>query len=181
MAVRRRPLARSSALRHRLVGLLNGLMNQLLVPLLVLPLALAGLGGQAAELKGNIVVYKVRLTGAGSWGSSLYQPSQWVVLDVVDGRSVVLRQSTLVVDGFTGFSKWWDHPVTASRACVQTSERWAEPGDCVRGRGNLIQLPEGASPFAYTYELRWQEAGRIQSAAVTIQPSDRPSQIRSMR
>jgi hypothetical protein len=144
-------------------------------------LLLAGwLQAGAAELKGNILVYKIKLPGPSAWAAPS-QPSQWVVLDVVDGRSVVLRQSTLVVDGFTGFSKWWDHVVTESRACKRDTAGWSDAVDCVKGSGNLIQLPEGASPFAYIFELKWQEAGKSRSAAVQLKESDKPAQIRSLQ
>jgi hypothetical protein len=150
------------------------------LPLLIAPLVLGGLAALATELKGNIVVYKIKLPGPSAWAAPS-QPSRWVVLDVVDGRSVVLRQSTLVVDGFTGFSKWWDHPVTASRACKRDTEGWSDPVGCVTGNGNLIQLPEGASPFTYIFEIKWDEAGQTQTAAVKLQESDKPAQIRSIQ
>jgi hypothetical protein len=51
----------------------------------------------------------------------------------------------------------------------------------VTGSGNLIQLPEGASPFAYIFELKWQEAGKSRSAAVQLKESDKPAQIRSLQ
>lgn len=161
-------------------GLLTRLAHPWLLPLVIGPLVLGGLGVLATELKGNIVVYKIKLPGPSAWASPS-QPSKWVVVDLVDGRSVVLRQSTLVVDGFTGFSKWWDHPVTASRACKRDSQGWSDPVDCVTGSGNLIRLPEGASPFSYIYELKWEESGQKQTAAVKIQESDKPAQIRSMQ
>lgn len=53
--------------------------------------------------------------------------------------------------------------------------------DCVKGRGNVIQLPAEASPFAYIYELKWEEGGQPQSAAVKLQESDKPAQIRSLQ
>lgn len=150
------------------------------VALMVAFLFWGGLQAVAAELKGNILVYKVKLPGPSAWAAPS-QPSKWVVLDVVDGKSVILRQSTLVVDGFTGFSKWWDHPVTESRACKRDTVRWSDPVDCVEGRRNLIQLPEGASPFGYIFELKWEEGGQTQSAAVKLQDTDKPAQIRSMQ
>lgn len=174
MASPRRPLALPLALRHWLVVPLA------IAPLVIAPWVLGGLGALAAELKGNIVVYKIKLPGPSAWAAPS-QPSKWVVLDVVDGRNVVLRQSTLVVDGFTGFSKWWDHPVTASRACKRDTQGWSDPVDCVTGNGNLIQLPEGASPFTYIYELKWEEAGQTQSATVKLQESDKPAQVRSLQ
>lgn len=143
-------------------------------------LLLSGLPVPAAEMKGNILVYKIKLPGPSGWAAPS-QPSKFVVVDLVDGRSLVLRQSTLVVDGFTGFSKWWDHPVTESRACKRDTAGWSDPVNCVQGNGNLIVLPEGASAFGYIIELKWQEAGQTQSAAVQLKESDKPAEIRSIQ
>lgn len=54
------------------------------LPLLIAPLVLGGLAALATELKGNIVVYKIKLPGPSAWAAPS-QPSRWVVLDVVDG------------------------------------------------------------------------------------------------
>lgn len=134
--------------------------------------------GYSADLKGKIAVYKVKLSGGNAWVTGA--PNSWAIFDVVDGRSVIVKQSTLVVNGWTGYSKWWDHNVIATRACKQTQSGWDDPASCVIGNGNIIKLPEGASIFDYFFEFKWEENGGIQVGKTAIDPKAKPSDVRSM-
>jgi hypothetical protein len=134
--------------------------------------------GYSADLKGKIVVYKVKLAGGNAWVTGA--PNSWAIFDVVDGRSVVVKQSTLVVNGWTGYSKWWDHNVIATRACKQTQTGWDDPASCVIGNGNVVQLPEGESIFDYFFEFKWEENGGVQVGKTAIDPKVKPTDVRSM-
>ena len=134
--------------------------------------------GYAAELKGKIVVYKIKLSGGNAWVTGA--PNSWAIFDVVDGRSVVIKQSTLIVNGWTGYSKWWDHQVIASRACRQTQGGWDDPSSCVIGNGNVIRLPEGESVFDYFFEFKWEENGGVQIGKTAIDAKVKPTDVRSM-
>ncbi|MEY4808558.1 MAG: hypothetical protein RLZZ206_2947 [Cyanobacteriota bacterium] len=134
--------------------------------------------GYSADLKGKIVVYKVKLAGGNAWITGA--PNSWAIFDVVDGKSVVIKQSTLIVNGWTGYSKWWDHNVIAARACKQTQSGWDDPGKCVIGNGNVVKLPEGESIFDYFFEFKWEENGGVQVGKTAIDPKAKPTDVRSM-
>ena len=133
--------------------------------------------GYSADLKGKIVVYKVKLAGGNAWITGA--PNSWAIFDVVDGRSVIVKQSTLVVNGWTGYSKWWDHNVIATRACKQAQTGWDDPGSCVIGNGNVVKLPEGESVFDYFFEFKWEENGGVQVGKTAIDPKAKPTDVRS--
>jgi hypothetical protein len=134
--------------------------------------------GYSADLKGKIVVYKVKLAGGNAWVTGA--PNSWAIFDVVDGRSVIVKQSTLIVNGWTGYSKWWDHTVIAARACKQTQTGWDDPTSCVIGNGNVVKLPDGESIFDYFFEFKWEENGGVQVGKTAIDPKAKPTDVRSM-
>lgn len=134
--------------------------------------------GYSADLKGKIVVYKVKLSGGNAWVTGA--PNAWAIFDVVDGRSVIVKQSTLIVNGWTGYSKWWDHTVIAARACKQNQTGWDDPSTCVNGNGNVVKLPEGESIFDYFFEFKWEENGGVQVGKTAIDPKAKPTDVRSM-
>jgi hypothetical protein len=134
--------------------------------------------GYSADLKGKIVVYKVKLAGGNAWVTGA--PNSWAIFDVVDGRSVIVKQSTLIVNGWTGYSKWWDHNVIATRACKQSQTGWDDPSSCVVGNGNVVKLPEGESIFDYFFEFKWEENGGVQVGKTAIDPKAKPTDVRSM-
>jgi len=134
--------------------------------------------GYSANLKGKIVVYKIKLAGGNAWMTGA--PNLWAIFDVVDGRSVIIKQSTLIVNGWTGYSKWWDHSVIAARACKQTDSGWDDASSCVIGNGNVVRLPEGESVFDYFFEFKWEENGGIQVGKTAIDPKAKPADVRSM-
>lgn len=134
--------------------------------------------GYSADLKGKIVVYKVKLAGGNAWVTGA--PNSWAIFDVVDGRSVIIKQSTLIVSVWTGYSKWWDHNVIASRACKQSKTGWDDTSSCVIGNGNVVKLPEGNSIFDYFFEFKWEENGGIQVGKTAIDPKAQPTDVKSM-
>jgi hypothetical protein len=134
--------------------------------------------GYSADLKGKIVVYKVKLAGGNAWWSGA--PNSWAVFDVVDGRSVIVKQSTLIVNSWTGYSKWWDHNVIATRACKQSKAGWDDTSSCVIGNGNVVKLPEGDSIFDYFFEFKWEENGGVQVGKTAIDPKAQPTDVKPM-
>ena len=127
------------------------------------------------NLKGKIVVYKFKITDGTKWQNGIR--GSWVIYDVVNGQNVVIKHTTLHVNQWTGYSKWWDHDVIASRACKQGGEALSS---CIEGNGNLIKIPVGESVYGYLFEFSWNENGQVQSAKMAIDPKEQPTNVRSM-
>ena len=101
--------------------------------------------------------YKVKLGGGSAyWGG---HPSFAVVK--TNMSQVSIYHTTNTVDQLLGTGKWWDHKVTASRACLVDETGWDKTDQCVIGEKGLIQLPEGADPKEYTFEIKWNESGAV--------------------
>ena len=114
---------------------------------------------QAAE-------YKVRLSGGSAyWGG---QPS-FAVVKTNDTNKVTIYQTTNTVDQFFGTGKWWDHKVTASRACIVDESGWSNKEDCVIGEGGVIQLADDANVKDYSYQIKWKEGGTVRQAEFGIE------------
>ena len=77
---------------------------------------------------------------------------------------VFIRHTTNTVDQFFGTGKWWDHKVTASRACPVTDDGWDDTSQCIIGKQGLIQLPEGSDEKQFVYEIKWHEGGAVRHA-----------------
>lgn len=137
-----------------------------------LRLLLAGMGTFAitASLMATPVLaetYKVRISGGGNayWTGAA---NSYAVLKIEDGNKVIIKQTTLVSNMITGFGKWWDHPVTASRACPLQANEWESSENCVVGAGDTIQLQPDALPKSFSYEFKWTENGVTQRAVVDL-------------
>jgi hypothetical protein len=130
------------------------------------------------NLKGQIVVYKFKITDGTAWQNGIR--GSWVIYDVVNGESVIIKHTTLHVNQWTGYSKWWDHDVIASRACKQTKDGGEDLSNCIVGNGNLVKLPDGESVYNYKFEFSWNENGQVQSAKMAIDPKEQPTNVRSM-
>lgn len=123
--------------------------------------------------------YKIKLS-PGSASTNL-RPESWVVVNVSHapaGTSVSLRHSTNAMNLITGFSRWWDHPILASRACplfpTPGQEGSQGNGGCRSGTNPApgeplrIQLPAGTSIHDYRFAFSWRENNRIQEAVFVI-------------
>jgi len=130
------------------------------------------------NLKDKIVVYKLKITDGTPWQNGIR--GSWVIYDVVNGQNVVIKHTTLHVNQWTGYSKWWDHDVIASRACKQSKQGGEDLSSCIVGNGNLIKIPDGESIFSYLFEFSWNENGQVQSAKMAIDPKEQPTNVRSM-
>lgn len=130
------------------------------------------------NLKGKIVVYKFKITDGTKWLNGIR--GSWVIYDVVNGQNVVIKHTKLHVNQWTGYSKWWDHDVIASRACKQNKQGGEDLSSCIVGNGNLIKIPDGESVYSYVFEFSWNENGQVQSAKMAIDPKEQPTNIRSM-
>ena len=121
----------------------------------------------AIALPANAEIYKIRLSGGGNayWTGAA---NSYVRIETRQGNIVQLFQSTLVSNMLTGFGKWWDHPVTASRACPLTNDEWSEATNCITGTLNTIKLPEDTNPKDFVYEFKWQENGSSQQAKADL-------------
>lgn len=129
-------------------------------------------------LKGKIVVYKFKITEGTAWQNGIR--GSWVVFDVVNGQNVVIKQTTLHVNQWTGYSKWWDHDVIASRACKQNKDGGEDLSSCIAGNGTIVKIPDGESVYSYMFEFSWNENGKVQSAKMAIDPKEQPSNVRSI-
>lgn len=117
---------------------------------------------QAIEsYRGKVVTIRQRLSGTGPFGSALHNHPSWGIFTIKNGDTVKILQSTLVLNALFGNAKWWDHPVTASRACKKTQGGWEDSSECVVGDGDTISLPAGSDFRDYVYEFKWQEGGSV--------------------
>jgi hypothetical protein len=132
----------------------------------------------AGNLKGKIVVYKFKINNGTPWQNG--NRGSWVIYDIVNGQNVVIKQTTLHVNQWSGYAKWWDHDVIASRACKKNKQGGEDLSSCIVGNGNLVKIPDGESVYNYLYEFSWNENGKVQSAKTAIDPKRKPSNIRSM-
>jgi hypothetical protein len=128
------------------------------------------------SLNGHIVVYRVVIDQQ-PW--SLFKPNppvSQVSLDVVDGRSVIIRHRTLTFNAWTKFYKTWEHEVTSSRACAKPTVETTPIQDtqCIAGRKNLIKLPPGSSPFDFAYFIEWTEGDSLRRGMTTLDASLKP-------
>ncbi len=131
--------------------------------------------GSPDFLKGFITVYVL-------WRSKrppsfTYPPLSKVFLDVVDGRSVVIRQETIVRNNLTSFTKTWENEVFSSKACLKASYLTSpsQNDQCIIGRRNIIKLPQGSSPFDFYYKVDWTEADRPRSITARLKPGQKPA------
>jgi hypothetical protein len=111
--------------------------------------------------RGKVVTIKQRLSGTGPFGSALHNHPSWGIFTITNGDKVKIVQSTLVLNALFGNAKWWDHPVTASRACKKTQDGWENSAECVVGDGDTVSLPASSDFRDYVYEFKWQEGGSV--------------------
>jgi hypothetical protein len=131
--------------------------------------------GSLDFLKGYITVYLL-------WKNTKHivffgtPPFSYVFLDVVDGRSVIIRQQTNVTNNLTSFIKTWENEVTASKACLKSRDitNPLQHDQCIIGRKNIIQLPQGSSPFDFDYTVDWTEANTSKSITARLKPGQKP-------
>jgi hypothetical protein len=111
--------------------------------------------------------YKVRFSGGGNaWWTGA--ANKYAIINVNENNKVIIKQTTLVSNMITGFGKWWEHPVTASRACPLNSDGWDTPQNCILGLGNEIQIPLGKSIKEYSYQFKWEEDGATQNITIDL-------------
>ena len=65
--------------------------------------------------------YKIRFEGGGNaaWTGA---GNKYAVVKKLGRDKWIVRQTTLVSNKLTGLGKWWDHDVTASRACLSSED-----------------------------------------------------------
>lgn len=132
--------------------------------------------GSADFLKGFITVYELWRSKKPSFSFS-HPPLSKILLDVVDGRSVVIRQETIVTNNLTSLMKTWENKVISSKACLKASDvtRPSQNDQCIIGRTNIIKLPQGSSPFDFYYTVDWTEANTYRSITARLKPGQKPA------
>ena len=81
------------------------------------------------------------------------------------GEDLVTRDQLVRADGGLlpkYFGKWWDHDVTASRACLLEKDGWEDSKSCIKGEGGLLVLPKNSDIKDYSIEIKWNENGAEQ-------------------
>lgn len=139
--------------------------------------------GSLNFLKGYITVYLLWQNKKPTivfWGTP---PFSYVFLDVVDGRTVIIRQKTNITNNLTGFIKTWENEVTSSKACLKPINTVNQQQDeqCIIGRKNIIQLPQGSSPFDFYYTVDWTETNAPQSITARLKPGQKPENRKPMQ
>jgi hypothetical protein len=136
----------------------------------------SGKMSELIPLNGHIVIYRVVIDQQPWSFFKQNPPVSQVFLDVVDGRAVIIRHSTLTYNAWTKFYKSWEHEVTSSRACakpiVQTTP--IQDTQCVTGRKNIIKLPPGSSPFDFAYFIEWTEGGSLRRGMAALDANLKP-------
>ena len=132
--------------------------------------------GSTDFLKGFITVYELWRSKRPFFSFSS-PPLSKVLLDVVDGRSVVIRQETIVTNNLTSLRKTWENEVFSSKACLNASDITSpsQNDQCIIGRRNIIKLPQGSSPFDFYYKVGWSEANIPRSITARLKPGQKPA------
>lgn len=134
---------------------------------------------------GRIISYETNIHSTPRF--LLNPPSQQSILylDIVDGRAMVLRQTTYGYNFWTKSEKKWEHPILRSKACLKNPaasegpkpSQSSQPGSgsgpdpasaCRIGLGNLVQLSPTQSPLDYLFTAEWEEGGKQQSATTAL-------------
>jgi len=134
----------------------------------------SSLMAQAADQKSQ--TYKKKLSEGSAWKN--LKPESWLIFDVVNDVEVSIRHATMTVNMITGISKWWDHAVIESRACLiaPTAGSDGEGLGCITGDSsgdgspNRINLAPGTSIRDYVFEVKWKENGVVNEAITQIDP-----------
>ena len=100
--------------------------------------------------------YKIRFSGGGNAYFS-GAANRYAVVKEMNNFTWYVRQTTLVSNMITGFGKWWDHDVTASRACLLEKDGWEDSKSCIKGDGGLLKLPKNSNIQDYSIEIKWNE------------------------
>lgn len=131
--------------------------------------------GSTEFLKGHIVVYRLWQSQRPFFSFEI-PPDSLVLLDIVDGRTAILRQETVSKNGITLFDKLWEHDVISSKACLKTIDKSIplQDSQCITGRKNIIQLPRDSSPFDFIYTAEWIEAGKPRMITAPLNASQKP-------
>lgn len=141
----------------------------------------------ALPFRNRIATYKIKLSEGTAWTN--LNPESWVVFEVSDGNIVAIKHSTNVVNIITGFSRWWDHPITESRACKISIEASGKRlTHCINGvtsgsganQRHQLALPPDSSIHDYMFELKWQEKGKMNEALLEIPARVKPSTVQLM-
>lgn len=142
---------------------------------------------KSQPFRGKILTYKVKLSEGSAWTN--LRPESWLVIDVIDGSTVAIRHSTNVLNALTSFSKWWDHPVTRSKACkVSLGETGKRLTGCLQGtttgtgkaQRHLLVLPPGDTIHDYMFEIEWEENGVSHRALSGVPAGTKPASIRAL-
>jgi len=129
----------------------------------------------ADPLKGFIVTYI-------AWQSPRPLLSFWippvsqVLLDIVDGRNIVLRQETITKNNITLHTKTWEHEVTSAKACPKPIEKTTplQDAQCIIGRKNIIRLPQDTNPFNLIYTVEWIEGNKTRTITAPLNAKQKP-------
>ena len=130
-------------------------MKKFLYPVVLL-LSIASLKTYAGGTE-----YKIRFAGGGNayWTGAA---NKYAVVKKMNDSNWYIKQTTLVSNMITGFGKWWDHDVTASRACLLEKDGWEDSKSCIKGEGGLLELPKNSDIKDYSIEIKWNENGAEQ-------------------
>lgn len=143
--------------------------------------------GRSPQCSNKTYTYKIKLSEGTAWTN--LNPESWVVFDVINGNTIAIRHSTNVVNMITGISRWWDHPITESRACrVTIGETGKRLTGCLSGTTSgegkalrhLLVLPVGDTIYDYMFEIKWQENGIHHEGMTRVAPGTKPTAIKAI-
>jgi hypothetical protein len=144
-------------------------------------------GQPATPFRGKLVTYKFKLSEGSAWTNT--KPESWLTFEVSDGTTVTVHHSTMVLNMITSMSRWWEHPILASRACqIGVGEGGKRLQGCLTGSNtgtgqatrHQLQLPEDTSIHDYMFEIQWLENSVTQKALIRISSDTKPVSIQPL-
>jgi hypothetical protein len=103
--------------------------------------------------------------------------SEWVIITVINQKQMKIRHATRI-SNLIGFSRWFDHNVTAIRMCSGEAFDFNDtPKDCTIHKGNVVDLPVNKTVNDFTFDFKFTEGGIPYTRSTQISPELKPVQI----
>lgn len=83
----------------------------------------------------------------------------------VDGNSVKPR---FVVQNRIFFSRWKNYDAYAIQACRKAQTPGSDSQNCLESKSISIEIPEGSTPYQYSYKFKYKKDGADQQEEFTL-------------
>ncbi|MCY6494263.1 hypothetical protein [Leptolyngbya sp. GGD] len=100
--------------------------------------------------------------------------SEWAIVTVTNGKTVKIRHATRIAN-MIGFSRWFDHKVTAIRTCNGESfDTNDTKKDCTITKGDTVTLPDGKTVNDVSFDFKYTEGGITYTRNVQVSSEMQP-------